>query len=164
MSLNAPKIIPTYADEGRKQRVETFGRIAELYWHEHCLATNQRYEPLADDLLSTRESCKKPDCLTDGIPTELKMWSGWKSGRFPPHLPMQVQGGSLWMRESYESGYYVMINGEGTHAISVPFSVEPDCMVMTRSLSHPSGKAPAAQYHLDKCQQFELGKIRKELN
>lgn len=157
-------VTPKYADEGRKQRVEFFGRNADLNWFEHCLAKNLRYEPLADDRLSTAEACKKPDCLTNGIPTELKMWRGWISGEFPSHLPLQVQSGSLWMRDEYESGAYVLMNMDGTHAVSVSFNVEPDKMVNTRSLSHASGKTQAAQYDLSKCHQFKLAKINKQLN
>jgi hypothetical protein len=158
------KNTPIYADKGRKKRVEFYGRYADLLWFEHCLANNYKYEPLADDRLSTRDACKQPDCLTSGIPTELKMWNGWETGEFPSHLPMQVQSGSLWMRNEYEVGAYVLMNMDGTHAISVTFDIEPDRIVETRSLSHASGKTQAAQYSLNKCNQFTLAKINKELN
>lgn len=157
-------ITPKYADAGRKQRVEFYGRLAELTWHEHCLATHMRYEPFADDRLSTRESCKQPDCMTNGMPTELKMWSGWPEGEFPKHLPIQIPAGSLWMRDAYESGGFVMMNLAGTHAVSVPFGTEPSRMVETKSYSHASGKMDAAQYDLPLCKQFELKKIQKSLN
>ena len=157
-------VTPKYADAGRKQRVEFFAPLGELTWHEHCLASDWRYEPFADDRASTRDSCCLPDCKTNGIPTEIKMWTGWKSGEFPKNLPVQIPANSLAFRDQFEAGRFVMINMDGTHAVIVSFDIDPIRMVETNSHSHASGKMFSAQYELSQCRQIELKKIQKKLN
>ena len=160
---NNSKIIPRYANAGRKDRVEKYGRGAECFWFQHCQANDLRYEPFADDRLSTRKSCKLPDCLTDGVPTELTMWpKGWKSGEFRcKHV--QILASKIWMREAYagSGGYYVMISLDGVHGVKVPFDLKLPEPVMSPTAE---GMQSAYRFPIEQCEKFKLGKVRTELN
>ena len=75
-------VAPRYADPGRKERVESFGCRSAIAWHEHTQKHNLRFDTLADDTVSTRESCCKPDVMTNGRATELMM-TDWGDYSFP---------------------------------------------------------------------------------
>ena len=152
---------PTYADAGRKDRVEIYGRAADTWWHQHCLETNQRYEPLADDRLSTREACKQADCLTDGVPTELTIWRGWDNDGDFPMPRVQILEQKIWMRDAYPEGSYIMMNKLGTRAIKIPFNLPWAQRVESPTMT---GRQIAYRFDVDKCEQFELRKVRTDLN
>jgi len=158
---NKKKIIPKYADAGRKGRVEKYGPLANILWFEHCEVKHLHCAKLADDRLSTRASCQQADMTTDGVPTELMMWEGWKSGPFPQHLHVQVLASKIWMRDAYDEGNYVMLCMDGLRGVEVPFDLELPKPVMTRTAT---GMQEAYRFPLEQCKQIKLGKIRKELN
>lgn len=152
---------PTYADTGREARVKE-SRWAELYINEHCLANDSRHEPFADDRLNTKESCQKPDLKINGVPTEVKMWNKWVTGKFSEsHRGKPLQLPIVEMRKKYPDGLGLMVNLEGSWAAWVPFSREPDDIVKTKSYSHASGYMWAAQYAPGHFKEFPLKKLEK---
>lgn len=152
---NQQNIQPLYADEGRKQRVEQIGGRAELAWHQHCLAHGMRFEPLADDRVSTRESCCKPDVLTNGRATELMAYD-WGNKPFPFRF-LKIPYHKLKYGEEYPSGKFVMLNHEETYAVSVPMTEDVD---FTDYCDDNYGKPmKQACYAVGKCHRFKLGKI-----
>ncbi|MGJ8653818.1 MAG: hypothetical protein ACSHX8_11130 [Opitutaceae bacterium] len=150
---NTPK--PTYADAGRKLRVETVGCRANIVWHMHCEKHGFKFEPLADDRLSTRDSCCKPDCLTSGRATELMMYD-WGDRSFPFEY-LKVPYHKLRYGQDYPDGKFVMMNYHETHAVSVPMTEDHDG---TEWVTDNYGKPMlCAKFHKSKCHLFPLGKV-----
>ena len=154
------EIIAKYADAGRKERVESIGGRADLVWHEHCQASGFRFMPLADDRLSTRESCCKPDVTTNGRGTELMMYD-WGDKQFPFNY-MNVPKHKLKYGEDYPDGKFVLMNHDETYAVSVPMVETVD-----KWGDYPDnyGKPMKhARFKVAKCHKFKLGKVNKLKN
>lgn len=153
-------IKPKYADPGRKLRVETMGCRANIAWHMHCEKNGDRFEPLADDVGSTRNLCCKPDCLTNGRATELMMYD-WGDRSFPFKY-LLVPFHKLKYAQDYPDGKFVMMNYHETYAASAPMSEEHDG---TQWVLDNYGKPMlCAKFHRSKCHLFPLGKVNPLLN
>ncbi len=157
---NKKKITPRYADEGRKQRVESIGGRADLVWHEHCKSSGFTFMPLADDLGSTRELCCKPDVMTNGRATELMMYD-WGDKPFPFSY-MNVPVHKLKYGEDYPDGKFVMVNYHETFGVSVLMTEDVDGYAYYpdnygKPMKH-------ARFKVAKCHRFRLGKVNKLLN
>lgn len=157
---NSNKVIPKYADAGRRERVKSIGGRANIAWHEHCEASDIPFMPLADDLASTRESCCKPDVLTNGRATELMMYD-WGDKPFPfPYMNVPVH--KLKYGEDYPDGKFVMMNYHETYAVSVLMVEDVDDYAYYpdnygKPMKH-------ARFDVAKCHRFKLGKVNKLLN
>lgn len=139
--------IPT--DATRSPREEAYRQYAELLWREHCYVTGSKHEPLSDD-------GTKPDCLTDGVPTELMIFRGWARGDFPfPRIPVPE---SHWAKQKgFPMGHYIVMNKHGTRAYRIPFGMDGDQEVKTRTRA---GWSYSHRFDVGRCHQFELGKIK----
>lgn len=159
--INKP-ITPIYADAGRKQRVEQKGGRAYLAWAEHCQALGIRMVPLADDRLSTRESCCKPDTLTEGRAVEL-MITDW--GDYPfPYPYMNVPFHKLKYAEKYPDGGFVLMNEHETYAVSVPMSEAVKYDEIGWYPDNYGEPMKHARIKVERCRVFKLGKIEKLKN
>lgn len=145
-----PRYGYTPTSTNRSPRDEAYRQYAELLWREHCHATEAKYEPLSDD-------GSKPDCLTDGVPTELMIFRGWfKDGEFPfPRIPIPE---SHWkLQEGFPDGNYIVMNTLGKRAHRIPFGMDCDQEVKTRTRT---GWSYSYRFDVGRCLQFELGKIK----
>lgn len=133
----------------RSKRDEAYRQYAELIWREHCHVIESKFELLSED-------GSKPDCMTDGVPTELMIFRGWKEdGEFPfPRIPIPE---SRWkLQEGFSEGNYIVINTLGTRAYRIPFGIDFDQEVKTRT---QAGWSYSYRFDVGKCLQFKLGKI-----
>ena len=154
------RITPLYADSGREKRVTQIGGRAVIAWQEHCQKHDLRMEPLADDRISTRESCCKPDVKTNGRATELMM-NDWGDIPFPYRF-MNVPFHKLWYGQDYPDGKFVMINHEETQGVSVPMCEDYDSVTWYPDNYQKPMKF--AQFACEKCHVFPLGKVDKLKN
>jgi len=153
-------VAPRYADPGRKERVESFGCRSAIAWHEHTQKHNLRFDTLADDTASTRESCCKPDVMTNGRATELMM-TDWGDYSFPFKF-MNVPKHKLEYGDEYPDGKFVLMNEHETYAVSVPMTEEVDAWAY---YADNYGKPmPHARFDIAKCHKFKLGKVDKRRN
>lgn len=149
------RTIPRYADEGRKLRVESIGGRADLTWYQHCQASGLRFMPLADDRLSTRESCRKPDVMTNGRATELMMYD-WGDKPFP-FTHMNVPWHKLRYGEEYPDGRFVLMNYDENYAVSVSMTEEVDDIgYYPDNYGKPMKHA---RFKVAKCHKFKLRKV-----
>ncbi|MGJ8653819.1 MAG: hypothetical protein ACSHX8_11135 [Opitutaceae bacterium] len=138
-----------YKPTTNSKRDEVYRQYAELLWRQHCYATESNYEPLADD-------GSKPDCLTDGVPTELMIFRGWHDGEFP--FPRVLVPDSKWkLQDGFPEGDYIVMNTLGTNAYRIPFGMDCDQEVKTRT---HTGWSYSYRFDVGRCEQFKLEKIK----
>lgn len=146
-TTNSNTITPTFADSGRQERCE-LSIWAETYLFQHCRLIGAEFKQLAEDRLSTREACQKPDIKVNLTPVELKTWSRWITGRFSdahPTKPLQLNISKKMLRE-WPDAIGMMVNLDGSWTAWVPFLKKPDRWVKTPCHSSASGWQWAAQW------------------
>lgn len=118
-----------WANANRAERHRYYDFQAFRAWMEHLYCRGIILDRQSIDSEATRESCCVPDSVgRNGIHYELQMWEGWKSGAWPRHLEyLHVFDSKIHMRTNpkWKGGHYVLINEAETHAVVIPFNVEP---------------------------------------
>ena len=158
-----------WANSNRASRHAQYEFQAFRAWQEHCYCRGFILDRQSNDMEATAAACCVPDSVgRNGIHYELQMWDGWKSGGWPSHLKyLHVFDSKIHMRTNpeWKDGYYVLINTDETHAVVIPFSVEPvDSRFVTTIENGEEVETEVWMIPASQCHPIELLKVRTELN